>query len=462
MPVKRTVRSLAIRLLTAMFIVQSLCIVLAIILFPVVAPFMSYSHIADRTVRALVLQSVQKTPSGGLRLVLTPALRSYARSRPHLAFAVKTADGSILSGSSPEIAAILSKVGAFTPVRDDPLETSRPGRPGDTVSIAGYSVHGQPVTTATAGDAFGWEDVSTFARFILPAILPIYGPVFFGMFVGVPLVLRRVLDPVRRAAKTAEAIDIRSMDQRLPERDIPSEFMPLILAINSALDRLASEWSRQRLFTANAAHELRTPVTVLRARVETSPIDPALKASLTRDVRRLAILIDQLLAIARLEQRENVLEPLDLVAIVRGVVADWAPVAISNGYSLEFEGNALPVIVNGDVRAIEGAIAALIDNALKVEPSSKTIAVRVIAGASVVVRDHGPGLALEDRAMAFEPFWRKRERNAGSGLGLAAVREMARIHDGHAAIEETEGGGATVSFHIPELGQNRIDQSVSG
>jgi signal transduction histidine kinase len=446
----RPTRSLAFQLILAFMVVQSACIVLAMIAFPIIAPFTTYRSISDKTARMLVVDSIQPDRDGVLQVVPTAALRAYAATRPFFGYAAKTADGRIMAGSSVEMADLLQKTGRFTPRKEDAIETVRPGRPGDVVFISTHASRFGYVMLAISGDEFHADNLRTFLATFLPAVLPAYGPVFLGMLLGVPFVLRRTLRPIRHAASAASLIDIRALDHRLPTDRLPTEFQPLVNAVNDALDRLSGGWTRQRLFTANAAHELRTPVTVLQARVETLPADTQLRSALIRDVRRLALLIDQLLAIARLEEREIPLRPLELVALTRDVVADWAPVAINGGRALGLSSQTPAIWVLGDAQALEGAIAALIDNALKVEPLGGTVEVSVCPGASIKVRDHGPGVAMTDREMVFEPFWRKTEEPFGSGLGLATVRETARILHGRVYLEERSDEGACFVFEIPE------------
>jgi signal transduction histidine kinase len=266
----------------------------------------------------------------------------------------------------------------------------------------------------------------------------------------IPLVVRRLLRPLRSAAHAAGAIDIRSLDQRLPLVGLPTELRPLVAAINAALDRLDAGFARQRLFTANAAHELRTPVAILQARVDALPQDAPSRSDLARDARRIALLIDQLLAVARLGHSEvATTDTIDLVALVRGLVADCAPLAIRAGRRVAFDAPAGPVHVTGNAQALSSAVANLIDNALRAEPAGGTVEVVVTERAEIVVVDHGPGIAAEDRPFVFEPFWRKDERTPGTGLGLAIASDVTALHGGTLTVAETPGGGATFRLALP-------------
>jgi signal transduction histidine kinase len=242
-------------------------------------------------------------------------------------------------------------------------------------------------------------------------------------------------------ARAARAIDVGTLDRRLPEDGLPSELQPLVRTVNETLDRLADGVARQRLFTANAAHELRTPVAILQARLEFVPDDVAGVRDLRRDARRLALLVDQMLAVVRIGYREAALDDdVDLCALLRALVADCAPLAIRSGRSIALWCEA-GAVVRGNRRALESAVANLIDNALRAEPEGGTVSVVLVAGPAVEIRDHGSGVAPVDRGLVFEPFWHK--ANDGNGLGLTIVRQVARLHNASVSILDTAGGGAT-------------------
>ena len=444
--------SLSVRIPLLLVGVQAGCIILALIVFPLLAPFTTYGAIADTTVRGLVLASLTQEP-GGLRLEPSAALRHYAQSRPNLSYAVVRA-GSPAAGSMPDMAALLLHLSPDFPVVDGNLEIRRPGTLGGSAFVTTDSTAFGDLTYATAGNVFNTDDLFTLATFFLPAIPPAYGPVLIGAIVILPLLLRRMLRPLRDVAQAAARIDLRALDRRLPTEALPAELRPAVIAINVALDRVAEGWTRQRLFTANAAHELRTPVAVLQARIDAMAPTAPDRTALARDARRLRLLVDQLLAVARLDHREAALDsPVDLVATVKAMVADCAPLALRTGRAVAFHSLATTVPVLGDQRSIEGAVANLIDNALRAEPHGGTVDVAVYLdeGGIIEVRDHGAGIAPADRAVVFEPFWRKDDSTAGTGLGLATVREVVHMHGGSVSIHETPGGGATLRMILPSV-----------
>ena len=218
-----------------------------------------------------------------------------------------------------------------------------------------------------------------------------------------------------------------------------------------ALKRLDADAMRLRRFTANAAHELRTPVAILGARLD-APEEQSFKNDLKRDARRIRNIVEQLLASARLGGAATPLgESIDLVAATQSVVTDAALLAIKNGRQIAVEAPARSVRIYGDRLAIESVIANLVDNALRAEPRGGAVLVRVRAEAVVEVVDHGAGVAPADRTQIFEPFWRKTNATPGSGLGLAIAKELMDRHAGRIWVEETEAGGATFKLSFQNV-----------
>ncbi len=442
--------SLIRRLLFQLIMAQIGLIMVALAVFPFVSPYVNYTDIADRTVRELLTASLHRGPDGGLRIDPSPGFRRDAGRRPALAYAALARAGlRPLEGSAPDLVAILERLGPLVPRDNDTLETARPGLPDDAIIVTGEPTPFGSIIMVTTGNVFGHEDLIDLIDDFMPALLPIFAPLVFGTVVVVPLVVRRSMRPLRLAAKEALLISVRSLDQRLPDAGMPVELMPLVTAVNDALNRLQGQVGRQRLFLANAAHELRTPVAILQARVDALPHDDPAQIDLLRDVSRVRLLVEQMLLSARLGERELAAdETIDLVRHVRTVVATCAPLAIRGGHEIEFEASAGAMTILGHARAIEGAVTNLIDNALRVSPVHGLVTIAVHAGAVVEVRDHGPGIAPADRPHVFEPFWRKDDHGPGTGLGLAIVQEVARLHGGTVWVDETPGGGATFRLQL--------------
>jgi signal transduction histidine kinase len=302
---------------------------------------------------------------------------------------------------------------------------------------------------------FGWLHVAIYRQEFHPTDLFWHFVVFFQWdIITVILVflastgtawyaVRRGLAPLRAAARRVEGIDLDHLEQGVHIEQVPAEIRPFVDAIDAALVRVAASATRMRRFTANAAHELRTPLAVMRARIENADASQ-LKTDLLDDSSHLQTLVEQMLVTIRLsENRAPRDERIDLVTVVRGVLAGFVLLAVQRGRSLAFECGAGEIVVRGNKRAIECVVSNLVDNALRAEPAGGTVVVRVGADATVTVIDHGEGVVASDRERIFEPFWRKSEETSGAGLGLAIAKELMDRLSGRIGVADTPGGGAT-------------------
>jgi signal transduction histidine kinase len=446
----RLPRSLAVRLVLVLALVQSGTVVAGMAAWMIFSPYVTWVDVAHRSASGLVLAALERGADGAPALRMTEALGAYAAARPGFGFAALV-DGRPAGGSSPEVAAAVARFGPLLP-REGQLEAATAeGRSLRLSALPGPEAFGDaPVIVATTGDRFRADDLPAFVGAYLPALVPLFGPAVVAAAIVLPLAIGITLRPVGRAAREAELVTLDTLDRRLPEDGAPSELAPFIAAINRLLARLQDGVARQRVFVANAAHELRTPVAVIQARLDGLAEGSPARDELLRDLRRITVLLDQLLSVARLGQRNGTgATPLDLVACTRRLVSDCAPLAIRSGRALAFEADEASMPAHGDEGALEGAIAALIENALEAEPPGGTVLVRVGPGPMVIVRDHGRGIPPADREAVFEPFWRGREGGRGTGLGLAIVREVARLHRGEVDVSETPGGGATFALRLP-------------
>lgn len=261
--------------------------------------------------------------------------------------------------------------------------------------------------------------------------------------------IRTSLGPIRELSLRARQIGPETRDVRLPTHGVPEEILPLPLAINSALDRLEKGFEIQRRFTADAAHELRTPLAVLTARLTELP-DDANTRRLAEDIGRMNRLVNQLLQVSRLEGAMLKIESIDLNRIAETVVAFLAPLAIGNGKSVALTASSKPVLVEASADALENALRNLVENALFHTAPGTEVMVIVSPDGSIAVRDHGPGIPAGHRKHIFERFWRGRDRqHSGAGLGLAIVAETMRSHGGQVRVGDAPGGGAEFILQLP-------------
>lgn len=276
-------------------------------------------------------------------------------------------------------------------------------------------------------------------------------------------VARAALRPVERIRVQAARIGESDLGQRLPEPGTRDELDRLAGTMNALLGRLAGAVERERRIVGDASHELRTPIAVLRTRIDVAlrgEPDPrrhhAALVEAQADVRRLAQLADDLLVLARADQGRLPLrlEPLDVQDLLEQAVERHLATAAAAGRavvsSVEIEGGA---VLLGDPDRLAQVLDNLIVNALRHGAGSITLRARAAAGDAVAleVHDEGPGFATELLLRAFERFAQSddAEGGAGSGLGLAIVETIAQAHGGTATAANDPDGGAAVGVRIP-------------
>jgi two-component system sensor histidine kinase MprB len=270
---------------------------------------------------------------------------------------------------------------------------------------------------------------------------------------GGALVSRAALVPVRRLTETAERIaETGEPSERVPEPGGHDELSRLGSAFNTMLAALEESIETQRRFVADASHELRTPLTSLQTNIEVlkqqerlAPEQRArLFADLEREAHEMRDLIAALLELARgdanLERSTVQLDELVEAAVDR---------ARARFPSVHVNAHLEPTTVEGVPERIERAVWNLIENAGKWTKPGSSVDV-TLSGGELRVRDHGPGIAPEDREHVFDRFYRSAAARAmpGSGLGLAIVREVAEAHGGSVSAEEAPGGGALLRLRL--------------
>ncbi|QND55108.1 HAMP domain-containing histidine kinase (plasmid) [Phyllobacterium sp. 628] len=274
---------------------------------------------------------------------------------------------------------------------------------------------------------------------LLKLVLPILGILALGACVATPLVVRRVMAGMERAAAQADSIDIEQRGVRLASAGMPTEVAPFVRAVNGALGRLDDGYDLQELFLADAAHELRTPIAILKTRIASLP-QSSVKSHLTEDVARMAVLTEQMLDLQRLKQGIDHFSDLDLVPLTQRVMLDIGPLAFSAGYEVAFEAKTHSTLVNGDPVAIERALTNLVQNAIDHGGRTGIISVTVWPK-SIEINDQGEGVPVELRERIFEPFFKRHHGAGGAGLGLKLVREIMGLHGGTVVIAEKSSGG---------------------
>ncbi|KPA92770.1 MULTISPECIES: sensor histidine kinase [Pseudomonas] len=260
----------------------------------------------------------------------------------------------------------------------------------------------------------------------------------------------RPLERLRTAVEERQSDDLRP----LPLVEVQRELWPLVRALNHFTERLRRQFERQEQFIADAAHELRTPLAALKARLELG-----LRASDANTWRstletaaqgtdRLTHLANQLLSMARVENgaraiAEGGAQLLDLSQLARELGMAMAPLAHARGVALALEADE-PVWLRGEPTLLNELLSNLVDNALAHTPAGGNVILRVSAPAVLEVEDDGPGIPLEERDRVFERFYRRNQQGVGSGLGLAIVGEICRAHLAQISLHDGEQRGLKV------------------
>lgn len=272
------------------------------------------------------------------------------------------------------------------------------------------------------------------------------------------------LRPVARLARTLDASDYDDL-AALPLAGVPEELRSFIRSINGLLGRVGLMIEQQRRFVADAAHELRSPITALTVQAENLghaelPVESRARlAALQSGIRRTGHLLEQLLALARYEARDEAAPQIVLWdGIARGVVADFLPAAQGRAVDLGFE-RLETLSVQGDPTALAIVIRNLVDNALRATPDGGRVNLQLYAeGDAAVFRvdDAGPGIAAAELPRVFEPFYRGRgSKGEGTGLGLSIVDRIVKGASGTVMIENITapaGPGLRVTVRLPRVG----------
>lgn len=216
----------------------------------------------------------------------------------------------------------------------------------------------------------------------------------------------------------------------------------IMLDFDAREKHLRQKEVEHEMFAADVAHELRTPLAVLRANLYTLD-DREAALHLSQDVERVIRIVEQVLAKSRIEKLEvEAEERADLSEISASMVSFLAPMVLKEGRTIELVGADEPVVINGNAFALEQALRNLIENSIKYSARGSTITVEVSPEPAIKVIDQGRGIAQDERETIFERFHRADRRGQGSGLGLSIVRRVALAHGGNITLEDAPGGGA--------------------
>ncbi|MCB1720763.1 MAG: sensor histidine kinase N-terminal domain-containing protein [Rhodospirillales bacterium] len=294
--------------------------------------------------------------------------------------------------------------------------------------------------------------------------------ILLGLFVPlslfIPLLLVIVWYGVTRCLKPVITLS-QSVDQRdsndftaIETNSIPQEIQPLIRALNRLLKRINSSFERERQFTDNAAHELRTPLAAMKTQTQVllkkAAVMPDCKDGLDNlhdSIDRASRMVDQLLSFARLQADHIELKTVDISVLVQEVLKEISPLAVHKKQDVEAKISS-EIRVHGNAHALYIMIRNLIENAIKFTSEKGQIVVSVERKgdeAILHVVDTGPGIKSNEKEKVFERFYRA-EKNGpqGSGLGMAMVKWICDVHNAEITLEDNDPNGliATVTMKV--------------
>jgi signal transduction histidine kinase len=434
--------------LAALFIVGSAAIVGVLVW----RAYDTADTLADRelSLRAADLAKyVVPGPDGTARLALPLGLREAYGAAPDAdIFAIRGRDGRLIAAMPDAFGSVAER---WPATAEDPSYFHLPGLAGKTQDYYGLGIS----LDSAAGPLSVWVARATGATALVHSLLEEFVldiawviPLFMLLALAIAiLAIRSALRPIREVSEIAASIGPGTTSVRLPQANLPSEILPLVSAVNRALGRLEQGFAVQRQFTANAAHELRTPLAIITGALENMEPNPEV-GKLKIDVARMNRLVEQLLSVARLDAIAlDVSSKVDLNEVARETVANLAPWALAQGRAIAFVGAGRPVVVSGNAYAIDDAIRNLVENAVVHAPPRTEVTVSTRADGSIDVSDHGRGVPEEDRARIFERFWRgKAAPSHGAGLGLAIVAEIMKAHGGSVRVDAGPNGGAVFTL----------------
>mgnify|MGYP002778686448 CR=1 FL=1 len=321
-------------------------------------------------------------------------------------------------------------------------------------------------SVAIVGFELPTQTFNELLRLLLRTILIAF--LVFGA--GVWLLSYRVLLPVKRVTHAASQVTGLDLSQRVPIPKANDEMRELSVTVNNMLDRLQESFETQRRFTADASHELRTPVTAIVGHANyllrrTKPSEEQVD-SLTvirREAERMAKLVNDLLELARADAGFAIKrEPMNIIEVVEAAHKAIAPVATGTNISLSMKE---PLIeVSGDSSRLKQVILNLIQNAVNAGSKNVTVSVYLDKNKQDVnleVLDDGPGMPAEALPHIFDRFYRvdgaRSTRGNGSGLGLAIVKWIVQQHEGTVAVESKLGEGTVFTVVLPLLNPRQTE-----
>jgi len=399
-------------------------------------------ELQQRTVFDLAKNIGQKIPfeatAAEMRAVIDRAHGQFARHPKAYEWHVFNEGGDIIASSVPVDRSVFPP--GLPPEEWDAHSQFGGWQAGKTFMKDGVVRHIVAVAHADPEGMLFWLVVDEAFMHILLPLAPFIVLILFFVNKSLHGTLRPLESLAEQARRVQTMADIRPLDPK----NAPHEVVDLVNALNFSLEQLRASIEAEKRFLQDAAHALRTPLAIVKARLELDG-DEIDAHSLLEEVNGLIRLATQLLASANAERlvlRANA--RAELGAVAHDAVSSMTPLAIRAGVDLGYSSDGREAAVRGDADAISHALKNLIENALKFTPRGKAVTVHVSHDPpTIVVRDEGPGVPHSNAERVFERHSRgKFGDGMGAGLGLSIVRRIMHAHGGEAALVQTEEPGA--------------------
>lgn len=261
------------------------------------------------------------------------------------------------------------------------------------------------------------------------------------------VIVNQLLRRLRETSAAAALIAPTNLAARLAVEGVPREVVPLIESFNAALERLELGFRNQQEFLATAAHELKTPIALIRAQVELDGAQD--RAGILADIEHMSRHVHQLLHLAEVSDVASMApDSIDAGAVVEDALRTLERMTASRGVTVNVDDGGMPTIIQADGGGLFILVRNLLENAVHHSPSGATITV-TLSPEALIVLDEGPGIAPDDLPLLFKRFWRgAHRRDDGAGLGLAICQEIARAHGWSIVAGNRSTGGATFAVHF--------------
>ena len=404
---------------------------------------------------AIQVQDLRKSIVPGTkppRLELPRSLREfYAKADTLNGYQVLSSDGAVLESggfSTPDLPLPVAQGGERVVMQ---METD--ARSGNRIMAAAVHVDD--------GHGAYWVRVvrnlkdteSLLAQLMLGALGELDWPIALLLIAVVGVVVVTVLSSLRSlraVSHQASMLSLHRLDARLHAKNLPRELVPLVQAVNASLDRLEADFRVQREFTANAAHQLRTPLATLRARLE-SRFSAQELGDVALEIEQLARLVEQLLCLARLDSQEQFqFAAFDAYAVALEVARELAPVALESEHYVTAATPDASVHTRGNATLTRLVFRNLIENAIQYTPAGTAITLSADSR-TVIIADDGPGIPAQAAASLFERFRRGPGASGpGAGLGLAIAKCIMERQGGRLSLDANSARGARFVMEFPE------------